>query len=169
MSADHDRTFVRTFLAVLGALVAFTFVIIVIARMIMSAAAPDELLPAQKARIENRTAPAFEVVTDPAQVAQAAQSTGGDSGQAADQAAPKSGSEVYGAVCAACHQAGVAGAPKTSDAAAWQARLDERGREKLYEHAINGFNAMPAKGGDPSLSDEEVKKAVDHMLEEAGV
>lgn len=168
MSADHDRTFVRTFLAVLGALVAFTFVIIFIARMINSAASPDELLPAQRARIEQRTEPVFEVVTDPAQVQRVAQApASGGGGETA--AEPKSGKEVYNSVCTACHQAGVAGAPKVTDTAAWQQRLDSAGKESLYSNAINGLNAMPAKGGNPTLSDEEVKKAVDYMLEQAGV
>lgn len=169
MSADHDRTFVRTFLAVLGALVAFTFVIIFIARMINSATSPDELLPAQRARIEQRTEPVFEVVTDPAQVQRVAQAPtpGGGSEQAS--AEPKSGKEVYNSVCSACHQAGVAGAPKVTDTAAWQQRLDSGGKTSLYDHAIHGLNAMPAKGGNPALSDQEVKKAVDYMLQQAGV
>ncbi|WP_353253573.1 c-type cytochrome [Salinisphaera sp. PC39] len=168
MSADHDRTFVRTFLAVLGALVAFTFVIIFIARTIMSAAGPDEMLPEERARIEQRAEPVFEVVTDPAQAQKVAQASAPSGGEET-AAEPKSGEEVYNSVCSACHQAGVAGAPKTTDTAAWQQRLDGGGKNTLYDHAINGFNAMPAKGGNPGLSDEEVEKAVDHMLEQAGV
>lgn len=154
----------RTFLAVLGALFAFTFVIIIIARAITTATQPGEMLPEQRERVERRAQPVFEVVTDPAQ-AQQAQAGGG----AQDTGEPKSGEEVYNAVCSACHQAGVAGAPKTSDTAAWEQRLGDGGKDSLYSNAINGLNAMPAKGGDPSLSDEEVQNAVDHMLEQAGV
>lgn len=154
----------RTFLAVLGALFAFTFVIIIIARAITTATQPDEMLPEQRERVERRAQPVFEVVTDPAQAQQVAQ-TGG----AQDTGEPKSGEEVYNAVCSACHQAGVAGAPKTSDTAAWEQRLGDGGKDSLYSNAINGLNAMPAKGGDPSLSDEEVQNAVDHMLEQAGI
>lgn len=170
MSAEHDRTFVRTFLAVLGGLVAFTFVIIVIARSIVSATQPEDMLPEKRAQLEQRTAPVFEVVTDPDQAQQVAQAdtqdtTGGETAPAAES---QSGEAVYNSACSACHQAGVAGAPKTTDTAAWQARLEQGGKDGLYDNAINGLNAMPAKGGNPSLSDEEVRKAVEYMLEQAG-
>jgi cytochrome c5 len=74
----------------------------------------------------------------------------------------RSGEEVYQQSCAMCHAAGLAGAPKTGDKAAWQPRLSQ-GKPALYEHAIKGFRAMPAKGGNASLSDAEVKAAVDHL------
>ncbi len=73
------------------------------------------------------------------------------------------GAAIYARVCAACHDTGAAGAPKKGDVEAWAPRL-EQGTETLYSHAINGFNAMPARGGNPSLSDEEVKAAVDHLV-----
>lgn len=173
-SDDHDQAFVRTFLAVLGALIAFTFVIIVIARVIMSAAQPEEMLPEQRERVERRTAPVFEVVTDAAQVQRVAQADdeADSDGEAQETTTPasaaKSGETVYNSACSACHQAGVAGAPKLDDTAAWKARLGERGRDGLYGNAINGLNAMPAKGGNPALSGEEIEKAVDYMLEQAG-
>ncbi|MBH8580814.1 c-type cytochrome [Bisbaumannia pacifica] len=84
--------------------------------------------------------------------------SGGSSGGAVD------GAEVYGSVCMACHDTGAAGAPKRGEADAWAARLDQ-GIETLYTHAINGFNAMPARGGNPNLSDDEVKAAVNHLVE----
>ena len=77
-------------------------------------------------------------------------------------AAARSGEEVYQQACAMCHTAGLAGAPRTGDKAAWQPRLAQ-GKPTLYEHAIKGFRAMPAKGGNASLSDAEVKAAVDHL------
>ncbi len=80
---------------------------------------------------------------------------------------PKSGAEVYAAACTACHTAGIAGAPKTGDKAAWGARIAQ-GAATLYDHAIKGYQGkagvMPAKGGNASLSDAEVKAAVDHMV-----
>ena len=88
---------------------------------------------------------------------------------AAAPAAPakaQSGSEVYQSVCTACHGAGLAGAPKTGDAAAWKARIAQ-GKDTLYTHAIQGFKLMPAKGGNTALSDAEVKAAVDYMLAQA--
>lgn len=77
------------------------------------------------------------------------------------------GEATYRQVCANCHRMGVAGAPRTGDAAAWAPRL-AKGREVLYRHAIEGFTGeqgvMPAKGGRRDLSDEAVTAAVDHML-----
>ncbi len=77
------------------------------------------------------------------------------------------GEAVYNVACLACHGAGVAGAPKVGDAAAWEPRLAQ-GMEVLIEHAINGFQGnagvMPARGGNASLSDEEVAAAVEFMV-----
>lgn len=80
--------------------------------------------------------------------------------------AARSGSEVYQLACGVCHAAGVAGSPKTGDAGAWAPRI-AKGKPTLYTHAIQGFNLMPAKGGNASLSDAEVKAAVDHMVAQA--
>lgn len=79
-------------------------------------------------------------------------------------AGPKSGSEVYNSVCMACHDTGAAGSPKRGDVAAWESRL-EQGMATLYEHSLNGIRGMPAKGGNPNLSDDEVKLAVDYIVE----
>lgn len=78
---------------------------------------------------------------------------------------PRSGEDVYSSKCVTCHGTGAADAPKLGDAAAWQPRLDDRGKEGLYEHAIKGFNAMPAKGLCMDCSDDEIIAAVDHMLD----
>lgn len=79
----------------------------------------------------------------------------------------RSGKSVYEGVCISCHGAGLAGAPKFGDAAAWTARLAQ-GFETLSKHAIGGFNAMPAKGGAADLTDDEVKRAVAFMGNAAG-
>ena len=68
--------------------------------------------------------------------------------------------------CAACHISGAAGAPIVGDTAVWAERL-KKGTESLYSNAINGINAMPAKGGFANLSDNTVKAAVDYMLEQS--
>ncbi len=74
------------------------------------------------------------------------------------------GEAVYNQACMACHMTGAAGAPIRGDEAAWAPRM-EKGIDTLYTHAIEGFNAMPPKGGQMGLSDEEVKAAVDFMVE----
>lgn len=71
--------------------------------------------------------------------------------------------QVYDTACAACHAAGVAGAPKVGDKAAWAPRL-KTGNEALYTAAIKGKGAMPAKGGNTALADADVKAAVDYMV-----
>ena len=75
----------------------------------------------------------------------------------------KTGEEVYNGACVACHGAGIAGAPKTGDKALWAPRIAQ-GAATLYEHAIKGFKAMPAKGGQVALSDDEVKAGVDYQV-----
>lgn len=76
---------------------------------------------------------------------------------------PVDGEAVYAGLCFSCHQSGLMEAPIMGDAAAWAPRVAQ-GTEALYQSAINGKNLMPAKGGNPGLSDEEVKAAVDYML-----
>ena len=78
----------------------------------------------------------------------------------------RSGEQVVNTVCQACHGAGLVGAPKISDKAAWQTRLSQ-GVSALHQHAIKGIRAMPPKGGNSSLSDAEVSAAVDYMLKQS--
>ncbi len=92
----------------------------------------------------------------------------GGGGALVTAAAAKDGETVYATVCAVCHDQGIAGAPKTGDAAVWEARIAQ-GMAVLVEHAIFGFQGetgvMIAKGGNPALSDDEVKAAVEYMVE----
>jgi cytochrome c5 len=82
-------------------------------------------------------------------------------------AKPAGGEGIYKTSCAACHSAGIAGAPKSGDKAAWAPRIAQ-GKDKLYSNAIKGFQGkggvMPAKGGNASLADADVKAAVDYMI-----
>ncbi|MES2018756.1 MAG: c-type cytochrome [Pseudomonadota bacterium] len=105
--------------------------------------------------------PAAPAAAEPAPAAPAA---------AAPAAAPAKvavdGQKVFNASCTACHTAGIAGAPKFADKAAWAPRV-KQGTATLYEHALKGFQGkagmMPAKGGS-AASDDEVKAAVDYMV-----
>lgn len=152
----HDKTFVATFLAVLGFLVAFAIVISIIAGLI-SGAAKDE--SAERARIEERIKPVAEVITDEKALLAATPAPA-----AAAARAPMTGPEVVAKVCSACHNAGVLNAPKTGDKAAWSARKSAAGGlDGLVASAIKGKNAMPPKGGDPSLSDAEIKAAIQEL------
>lgn len=105
----------------------------------------------------DRTKPVGEVCMagDPCAAAAVATASSGE---------PRTGEQVYGASCFTCHATGAAGAPKLGDAAAWAARLDVRGVDGMYNSAINGYQAMPAKGLCMNCSEEEIKAAVDHIL-----
>ena len=78
------------------------------------------------------------------------------------------GKSVFDKVCALCHGAGVAGAPRPGDKANWGPRIAQ-GNPMLYKHALEGFigpeGVMPARGGGgTSLSDADIKAAVDYMV-----
>jgi cytochrome c5 len=77
------------------------------------------------------------------------------------------GKAIYDKVCVACHAGAIPGIPKLGDKVDWEPRIAQ-GNDVLYEHAINGFMGatmpMPPKGG-AELSDDEVKAAVDYMVQ----
>jgi len=79
----------------------------------------------------------------------------------------KTGEQVFAAVCTACHTAGVAGAPKMGDNAAW-APFIKSGYDTMLNVALHGKGGMPAKGGNPTLSDYEVARAVVYMANKSG-
>ena len=79
---------------------------------------------------------------------------------------PRTGEMVYNTVCKACHEAGVAGAPKTGDKAAWGPRI-ATGLAALLKSASDGKNAMPPKGGAADLTDAELKAAVEYLTGKA--
>ena len=159
--ANHDKKFFSSFLTVLAGLVGLAFIIVIAATVVDVSATNDGIEPAAMARLEDRIKPVAMVVTDPAALVQKTETAA---------RAPMGGEEIVGKVCGACHQAGVLGAPKIGDAAAWKARIDAQGGfDAIVEGAINGINQMPARGGDPSLSDEEVHEAVEYMLGQSGL
>lgn len=78
------------------------------------------------------------------------------------------GREVWVVNCRGCHELGTAGAPRIGDAEAWAPRIAQ-GREVLHRHATKGFfgprgTMMPARGGNPALTDDQVRSAVDYMI-----
>lgn len=81
--------------------------------------------------------------------------------QPADQ-----GKQIYAQNCSGCHAYGSMGAPKIGTTAAWQKRL-EQGQQTLVKQVLNGYGQMPPKGGNASLSEQEVIKAVGYMLRQS--
>ena len=101
----------------------------------------------------------------PAQAALAAPTIPPPAPKAA-QGGAASGKSTFDSVCTACHGTGLAGAPKLGDKAAWAPRI-KTGNNALYASALHGKGAMPPKGGNPALSDADVKAAVDYMVSAA--
>jgi cytochrome c5 len=88
-------------------------------------------------------------------------------GKAAEAPGARSGESIVKATCANCHQAGVANAPKIGDASSWAPHLKE-GLKGMLANAIKGKGAMPPRGGDASLTDEELARAIVFMANQSG-
>ena len=168
MSAKHDRTFFDTFMLVLGILFAVTLVLVGLARVISgrSFEAHKQVDPVYQRELLARIEPVAKVAV--AGQDNSALEPKAPAGAAA--AADLSGEEVYSQACVACHGAGIAGAPKFGDKAAWAERLAQ-GADTLHKHALAGYQGkagfMPAKGGRTDLTDQSVMNAVDYMAEAA--
>lgn len=80
-------------------------------------------------------------------------------------AGPRTGKDIYAGACTACHAGGVLGAPKTQVAADWQPRLDEKGFDQVWKNAVNGINAMPAMGTCGDCTEDDIKAAIEYMIE----
>ncbi|MEN8218040.1 MAG: c-type cytochrome [Pseudomonadota bacterium] len=154
MSQQQDTISVRNLAIGLGAGfgVIATFIIAV---LLISKLGIGEHHEESKDMLSERLKPVGQVNVEGAVVAQA---------PVVEKApAPKSAKEIYDAVCMACHTTGVLEAPKYGDKAAWADRI-AKGEATLIQNAINGFNTMPPRGGNNTLSDEEVKQTVQYML-----
>ncbi len=178
MSTDQDRQFFDTFMLVLGILVAVAVAIYFLAQG-MSARTQLAFIqedPRVQARVDERIASMVRVAVAGEDNSHLPAPGPAPTAQAAAAAAPAAATadltadQVYAAACAACHAAGVAGAPILGDQAAWSARIAQ-GMDTLATHAIDGYQGeagyMPAKGGRSDLSDEQVRAAVQYMVEQA--
>ena len=88
-------------------------------------------------------------------------------GSGSEAEAQKSPQQLYAGACMACHDSGVAGAPKTGDGATWEVRLGV-GIDALVTSAINGKGAMPPKGGS-TYSEQQLRTVIEYMLAESGL
>jgi len=79
----------------------------------------------------------------------------------------KTGQQVYDTTCTTCHAAGLAGAPKLGDTATWGGLINQ-GLGAMMKVALEGKGAMPARGGNPTLSDFEIERAVVYMANQSG-
>lgn len=165
---NYDLEFLKRFSLVIGFLVLLTLGLI-IAAVFLHRALPAEVDPAAAKRTENRIAPAGAVYAGSTGAAAQAAAAAAAAAQAASQVAyggTLDGSVIYQNLCSGCHTSGAGGAP-TLASAQWTARLAQ-GTDTLYKHAIEGFTGssgvMPAKGGNPALSVEQMEATVDWMV-----
>ena len=86
--------------------------------------------------------------------------------KAADLASQNAGQRIYQTSCASCHDSGMLGAPKIGDQKAWAGHT-EHGMEHMVGNAISGVGKMPPKGGNMKLSDQEVRAAVEYMVDKS--
>lgn len=169
MSAAHDNKFFNVFSIVLGILILVAGGIYALAQLVADNTQVPQVQadPAMRAAILDRIAPVAKLAVagkDNSALAVAKP-------VAAAPAAELAGDEVYNMACVVCHGAGVAGAPKFGDKAAWAPRL-AKGADTLHKHAIEGFQGqsglMPPKGGRVDLADKSIMNAVDYMMKAAG-
>lgn len=89
----------------------------------------------------------------------------GAAAEAAVAAGPRSGGDIYNTACVACHASGVLGAPKKGDLVAWQTRIDEKTFDTVWQNAINGIGGMPPMGTCGDCSNDDIKAAIEFMME----
>lgn len=167
---NTDLSFLKKFASLLAGFTVLTLGLILVAVYVHNQRKPDAQTPEQLAAIHTRIAPVGGVYAGASgQMAQAA-------AEAAALAAAQSqvayggtldGAVIYDSLCKTCHATGAGGAPLMTRAA-WGDRLGQ-GTDTLVKHAIDGFQGsaglMPARGGNPSLSDEQVRASVEWMLD----
>jgi len=164
----YDLEFLKRFAIIIAGLMILTVVLILGAHHIYGKLERDPN-PAVIAQTEERISPVGAVyagATGDAAIRLAQQRAAEAAKAMVAYDGTLDGAVIYGKLCTTCHTGGVAGAPKM-EKAAWAPRIAQ-GTETLYKHAIEGFTGpgglMPARGGNPSLNDEQVKATVDWML-----
>jgi cytochrome c5 len=166
---DADQQFFDSFMLVVGILIGVAVGLFFLVRMIAIDTQGQYVLedPTVQAEIDRRIEPVGKVVL--AGSAELAAAAAAAMPMPEPEKAPLTGQQVYNQACFACHAAGIGGAPVFGDAAVWSDRIAQ-GLDTLVNHALNGYQGnagfMPAKGGNMALSDDEVRGAVEYMVEQ---
>jgi len=173
--SKQDTHFFNVFSMVIGLLVAVAIALFALARIVAGQTQDKQVFEdaSYVKNVEQRISPFAKVAVagqDNAALAikpDAAASAQAGAGAAGTGDMPKTGEALFQQTCSACHGAGIAGAPKAGDKAAWAPRIS-KGMPTLYDHAEKGFQGssgvMPAKGGRIDAPEELVKQAVDYMV-----
>ena len=166
---NHDLVFLKHFSMVMGFLMAVTVGLILFAHH-LNGVIPAEVSPVAVKQTEARIAPTGAVYAGSTGAAQQAVAVAAAAAAAASQVAyggTMDGSVVFNNLCTGCHTSGAGGAPKL-DAAGIGARAASQGVDELVKKAISGFTGttgtMPPKGGNPALTDDQVKATVEWMV-----
>ncbi len=165
-----DRTFMKQF-AIMIAMLGGTAVVLIIIGTLVWSTLPKEDNHAQVRQAGERITPVGAVYAGNTGRAAMEAAKASASKAAASQVAyggTTDGKTIFGKLCTTCHSTGAAGAPKITDKAAWAPRL-KQGIDTLVKHAINGYtgpdgNHMPAKGGNPALTDAQIEATVKWMV-----
>lgn len=170
MSKEQDQIFVQNFIVILVMLLGMVAIFVIIARVVGGNEVVMAKQRAQVLAMETRPVGSVRLAgaTDTTLPGgdQQANAAGGEGVAAGEE---NVGKAIYDRLCVSCHGTGLPNMPQLGDAAEWKERVAD-GMALVYEHAIKGFTGesgmtMPPKGGDASLSDEEVKAAVDYIIE----
>jgi cytochrome c5 len=171
--SKQDTHFINMFSLVIGILVALAVVFFTVARGIGARTEGREMVndPEYYKSVAARIAPVEqEAVAGQDNAALAIKPLAGataEAGGSSGLAMPTSGKDLFDQTCSACHGAGIAGAPKAGDKAAWASHI-AKGLPTLYDHALHGFTGttgtMPAKGGRTDVPDPMVEQAVNYMV-----
>ena len=167
---SHDKEFYGTFIAVMAGLAVLAVVLVFTAISLTSDVSdykPEEIVienikPVGGVYIAGESEPEA-AASEAAAAGTTASPDAVMTADAGEAAAPKSGEQIYNSNCLVCHGAGVAGAPKLGDIAAWAPRI-AAGMDSLLANATNGLNAMPPKGLCMSCSGEELQAVVEYMV-----
>ncbi len=163
MEEQTDKVFIKNFSLVVIGLVVFTLAIIFLANFVGFKEKVE--VPSRAGLTEERISPVADVYLveeSAAPVQEVAAAAAPVPAQAAASDGSPNGEEIYNSACAACHSIGLVGAPIPGSPE--MSQRAEKGLDTLLQEALNGFNAMPARGGRPDLSDEQVKAAIEFML-----
>lgn len=166
---NTDMVFLKRFAMLIGFLALLSLLLVALAYLIHYRN-PPEVNPRLDASVAHRTAPLGGVHAGDTGRAALVAAQEAAAAAAASQVAyggTTDGSEIYDQLCQSCHSTGAGGSPVLDDKAAWGPRIAQ-GEETLLRHAIDGFTGehgfMPPRGGNPALTDEQVKAAVDWMM-----
>lgn len=159
MNPQADKSVITTSVALVSALVLLATALFMVASLLgtFDSASPEDDSRRQAAVLERIKPIARVSFEEPQPVADTA----------GIKIADLSGKAVYDQSCAACHTTGAANSPVIGVREQWESRFAQ-GLDVLVDHAINGIRAMPARGGNPALTDANIRDSVIYMLEETG-